>query len=192
MRKRTAAAGTGAVGLAAFGLWMFDGFGEFGLPTAGEGGGAALTLDPTADGADVEPAPTFAPAADRTDIDPADPGAVGGPADADGAGLAMVDVLVDGGEYYVVRRFASDGLPVRDPMTLEETVGLARSVPGAADGVRVRVSRKPNAIAGAVTDLMDRLREAGFEDDQIDYRTRLVEDPADGDLSDPPVGELPG
>ena len=51
MKKRTAATGAGAVGLAAFGLWMFDGFGEFGLPTAGNGNGADLTFDPTADDA---------------------------------------------------------------------------------------------------------------------------------------------
>lgn len=191
MRKRTAATGVGAVGLIALGLMYlpdFD-FGSLGVPA---GDGTEVTLDPTnpdqADEAEIEPAPTFdgAPVAADDPADPADGmaagGPDGGPAAEESTPLAVVDVLVDGGEYFVLRRFASDGLPIRDPMTLSGVLDLASRVPGDAAGLKVRISRTPDAIAGATDDLRDALRNAGFEEDQVDYRLRLVED----------AGGLPG
>ena len=188
MKKRTAATGAGAVGLAAFGLWMFDGFGEFGLPTAGNGAGENLTFDPTADDAGAEGAPP-SPFETASDINPAD-----SPADSDAAiaadpsyglgpveddanapPIAVADVLVDGSEYHVVRRFASDGRPIREPMTLAQVLAFADSVPGSPEGLKVRVSRTGGALAGAATDLTAALTREGFEEDEIDYRTTYVE-----------------
>ena len=199
MRKRTAAAGAGAVGLAALGLMYLPNmdFGEIGAPTMGDG---PLTLDPTVDD-DVPPAPTFDGAADGDASDAATgptgdllvgTGSLEEPTDA--PPIAIADVLVDDREYRVIRRFASDGLPVREPMSLEEALAFAREVPGSPDGVKVRVSRRPNAAAGTASDLMDALAEAGFEADQIDYRTQLVTDSPyeeDGDPSDLPGRPLP-
>ena len=198
MRKRTAAAGAGAVGLAAFGLWMLPDLGDFGL--GGDGTTAGITLDPTGEDADeLDPAPAF-PAdasADPAVADPADaevpPNPAGSASDPapgadDGPALAVADVRVDGAEYWVLRRFAADGREDRDPLTADEVVALARSVPGDSDGVKVRVSRTPDAEAGAADDLMDALAAAGLEDDEIDYRTRLVEP---GGLGDPAGYESP-
>ncbi|MEM9702303.1 MAG: hypothetical protein AAF907_07655, partial [Planctomycetota bacterium] len=103
-------------------------------------------------------------------------GTGGGMTDPDaGAAPALVDVLVDGGEYLVVQGYSADGLPRRRGLSLSAVLDLAGRVAG-QDGVKVRVSRTPDAIAGAVSDLMDNLRSAGLEEDEIDYRTRLVED----------------
>ena len=198
MRKRSAATGAGVVGIAAFGLWMFNGLDDFGLGGPGEGGGPSLTLDPTAGDADeVEPAPPFSTASERSAADPNaalptvapdDPTFGLGPApenEDDAPPIAVADVLVDGAEYRVIRRFASDGRPIREPATLAEVLALAEAVPGSPDGLKVRVSRTPDAVAGAASDLMDGLRRAGLTEDQIDYRTRLVEDGGDGDPADP-------
>jgi hypothetical protein len=179
----------GAVGLAALGLYLLPDwdFGSIGLPS-GENG-ETITVDPTEDD-DVEPAPRF----DGVPVDPSlnedatgESGvADGGPMDdsaaddpAEGVPMSMVDVLVDGGEYWVLQRYASDGLPVREPMTLSGVLGLVGQVPGTEDGLKIRVARTPNAIAGAVDDLMEAVRNT-LEDDAIDYRTRLVEDAAPG------------
>ena len=193
MKKRTAAAGTGAVGLAAFGLWWLSDIGEFGL--GGDGGGPmAFTVDPTSPDADVEPAPQFSEAAS----DPAGPagGAAGEglvedvPEDA--PPIALADVTVDGDRYWVVKRWASDGVPVREPMTADEIVAMTNSVPGDPSGVKVRVARTPDAEAGAADDLMNALRGSGLVDDQIDYRTQLVDMTADfggrpGDSAETPL-----
>lgn len=188
MRKRTAAAGVGAVGLAAYGLWLLPDLGDFGL--GGDGDVAGITLDPTGEDADdVAPAPPF-PADDEL-ADPAgtaDAGAAGGdPALSESANddppLAVADVRIDGAEYWVLRRLASDGREVREPLSAEQVVALADRMPGDPAGVKVRVARTPDAEAGAVDDLMDALSAAGLVDDQIDYRTRLVEA---GDFGTPP------
>ena len=198
MRKRTAAAGTGAVGLAAFGLWMISDLGDFGLPGAGDEFG--VTLDPTGEDAeDLPPAPAF-PAdpddavAETSDAAPPlrNPAGRADPDELDAPPIAVADVRVDGSTYWVLRRFASDGRPVREPATAEEVVAIVNSVPGDPDGVRVRVARTPNAQAGAAEDLMDALAAAGLADDEIDYRTRLVEGDDFGDRpSDPPGRDLP-
>ena len=200
MRKRTAAAGVGAVGLAAYGLWMLPDLGDFGL--GGDGSVAGLTLDPTGeDAAEVAPAPPFAPddadpdgaIADAELVNPAGSAEVPESPDAgEGPGLAVADVQVEGAEYWVLRRFASDGRPVREPMAIAEVVALAGAVPGDPDGVKVRVARTPDAEAGAADDLMAALAASGLVDDQIDYRTRLVETDDFGDRpTDPPEPNLP-
>ena len=201
MRKRTAAAGVGAVGLAAYGLWMLPDLGDFGL--GGDGSVAGITLDPTGEDAEeVAPAPRF-PADDAAPADAiAAEGLVNPAGSADvpespdvgeGPGVAVADVRVDGAEYWVLRRFASDGREVREPISAAEVVTLAGTVPGDPDGVKVRVARTPDAEAGAVDDLMDALAASGLVDDQIDYRTRLVEadDDFGGRPSDPPGRDLP-
>ena len=189
MRKRTAATGAGAVGLAVLGLMYLPDF-EFGSLGVPQGEGDELTLNPTADDADVPPAPRFdeedggeGPAdAEMVAADPGEavaPGAAGPvPEDdqTDGAAIAVADVLVDGGEYLVLKRWASDGLPIREGMSLAAVLKYAAQMPGAPDGVKVRVARTPDAFAGAVTDLTSALARAGFEEDEIDYRTKLVTD----------------
>ncbi|MFH5806222.1 hypothetical protein [Alienimonas sp. DA493] len=191
MRKRTAAAGgAGIAGLLALGLMYLPDWemGSLGVPSGGGTDVTEMTLDPTSPEAaeEVESAPIFDPDADATPVTPemVESGEAGGPNDvtgttgdpleAEGPPLAVVDVLVDGGEYFVIRRFAADGTADRDPMTLSGVLDLAAQVEGAPDGVKVRVSRTPNAIAGAATDLMDALRKNGFQEDEIDYRQRLV------------------
>ena len=202
MRKRTAAVGTGAVGLAAFGLWWLQDLGDFGL--GGDGGGPmTLTVDPTAPDADADPAPAFPTtagddAAETELLNPAGtapkPGGAGriANAPADAPPMSMADVTVDGGEYWVVTSYDADGRPTREPMTAAEIVSLTAAVPGDPSGVKVRVSRTPDAEAGAVDDLMADLSASGLIEDQIDYRTRLLEDGAFGD--DPaetaPSGQL--
>ena len=194
MRKRTAATGAGAVGLAVLGLMYLPDF-EFGSLGVPQGEGDELTLNPTADDADVPPAPRFdeegeelenggdGPAdAETAAADPGEavaPGAAGPvPEDdqTDGAAIAVADVLVDGGDYLVLKRFASDGLPIREGMSLTAVLDFAARMGGAPDGVKVRVARTPDAFAGAVTDLTAALANAGFEEDEIDYRTKLVTD----------------
>ena len=208
MRKRTAAAGVGAVGLAAYGLWMLPDLGDFGL--GGDGTVAGITLDPDAgDADDLPPAPPFDPDADEAEaVDDAGPAVAAddatplvnpaGTADptpdaADAPPIAVADVLVDGGEYWVLRRFASDGREIREPTSAEEVVAMAGRVPGDPDGVKVRVARTPGAEAGAAADLMAALAAAGLADDEIDYRTRLVDRDSDfgGRPSDPPGRDLP-
>ena len=185
MKKRTAATGAGAVGLVALGLMYLPDwdFGSLGVPRGG-GDVTDLTLDPTRPDEEdqVEPAPTFNEEIGTIPGDGPGTGEGGlvedGP--AEGTPLAVVDVLVDGGEYLVLRGFAADGLPKREGMSLSGVLDLASRVEGAPDGVKVRVSRTPNAIAGAATDLTTALTAAGFVDDEVDYRLRLVEDPAPG------------
>ncbi|QDT15626.1 hypothetical protein [Alienimonas californiensis] len=195
MRKRTAAAGgAGIAGLLALGLMYLPDWemGSLGVPSGGGTDVTDLTLDPTSPDAaeDVESAPIFNGAATPVTQEMVESGEAGGPntvtgamggvvgdpTTADGPPLAVVDVLVDGGEYLVVQRFASDGLPIREGQSLSAVLNAASQAEGAPDGVKVRVSRTPNAIAGAATDLMDALRKNGFQEDEIDYRQRLVTD----------------
>ena len=74
--------------------------------------------------------------------------------------IAVADVLVDGSDYYVVRRFASDGRPIRESMTLAQVLAFAESVPGSPEGLKVRVSRTGDALAGG-GDGPDRGPDAG-------------------------------
>ncbi|NNJ26768.1 hypothetical protein [Alienimonas chondri] len=186
MRKRTAATGAGAAGLVALGLMYLPDwdFGSLGVPSGGGTDVTEMTLDPTSPEAaeEVEPAPAFEGGVTPEMVEAGEvgPEEVTGTrvdsSETEGAPLAVVDVLVNGGEYLVTQRFASDGLPIRKGMSLSAVLNLASQAPGAEDGVKVRVSRTPDAIAGAATDLMDNLRNAGLEEDEIDYRQRLVED----------------
>ncbi|MEM9702631.1 MAG: hypothetical protein AAF907_09325, partial [Planctomycetota bacterium] len=162
MKKRTAAAGAGVVGLIAalFFLPNFS-FGPPGLPT---GDGENVTLDPTnpedADAESVESAPVFPGAEDEPNAetgaagmaDSGDDGTGGGIAEPDaGAKPQMVEVLVDGGEYMVTTGYSVDGETQRKGMSLSAVLDLASRVKG-QDGVKVRVLRTPDAIAGAVSD----------------------------------------
>ncbi len=196
MRKRTAATGAGVAGLAALGLMYLPDwdFGSLGVPSGGGDDITQVTLDPTSptNADEIEPAPRFdgdtgdggdgvaTPAVGET---VASPGA--DPMEADAPLLAVVDVTVDGGEYLVIRGSAVDGLPRREGMPLAEVLKLASQVPGAPDGVKIRIFRTGDAIAGAVSDLQAGLSAAGFQNDEIDFRSTLVETgpnglPADG------------
>ena len=86
----------------------------------------------------------------------------------------MIDVVIDGDMYWVgtVRR---GGQPVREPLTIDEVVGLAELMSGDPSGVKVRISRTFDATAQADTALFEQLKEAGLSEDEIDRRRTLVE-----------------
>lgn len=85
-----------------------------------------------------------------------------------------VDVLIDG-EEYLVELHGSDGDSTREARSLSEIVEMARASSGDAAGIRVRISRRFNAVQRADRALRDALSEAGLGHDEIDHRRTLVD-----------------
>lgn len=85
---------------------------------------------------------------------------------------AVVDIMIDGNQYLVL---AHAGEQAREAMTLDQIVAMSATVDGEPSGIRVRVTRTPNAIASAEAAVMKRLADAGLAADQIDARRQLVE-----------------
>lgn len=86
----------------------------------------------------------------------------------------LVDVLIDKDRYEVAT--ADDSAP-RVVLGLDELIALVQTAPGDDTGVKIRISRTPNAIAMAESALLERLRSMGLNEDQIDQRRQLVETP---------------
>ncbi len=87
---------------------------------------------------------------------------------------ATVDVLIDGEEYWVELRGAG-GEATRESRPLSEIVEMARRSAGDGAGIRVRISRRFNAVQRADRALRDALSDAGLEQDEIDHRRTLVD-----------------
>ncbi|MCM2369031.1 hypothetical protein [Aporhodopirellula aestuarii] len=85
---------------------------------------------------------------------------------------AVVDILIDGNQYLVLK---AAGETEREPMSIEQIIAFAGTIEGEPNGILVRVSRTPDAIAAAEAAVMRRLSEAGLTDDQIDSRRQLVD-----------------
>lgn len=87
---------------------------------------------------------------------------------------ATVDVLIDG-EQYMVELRGADGEATREARPLSEIVEMARMSSGDGAGIRVRISRRFNAVQRADRALRDALSDAGVEQDEIDHRRTLVD-----------------
>lgn len=84
----------------------------------------------------------------------------------------VVDVLIDGNQYLVL---TAQGDTKRQAMTLDQIVTYASSAAGEPSGIRVRIARKPSAVAAAENAVIRRLTQAGLDADEIDSRRQLVE-----------------
>lgn len=97
--------------------------------------------------------------------------------------IELIDVLIVGDQYQVASIVDSgatadkseDEPLTRSVMSIDEIVAAVSLATGGRSGVRVRIRRTPSAIAIAETFLLDRLGEAGLDEDEIDRRRRLVE-----------------
>ncbi|MEM1227588.1 MAG: hypothetical protein AAGJ40_17960 [Planctomycetota bacterium] len=85
----------------------------------------------------------------------------------------VVDVLIDDDRYLVVVDAAQPDQ--RSAKTLPEIIAMAALVDGEDNGIRVRITRTPSAIAIAEAGLMKSLRSAGVDEDEIDSRRQLVQ-----------------
>ena len=168
MRKRTAAGAAGVAGVAALGVWLLD-FGLPGLPSVGVGENTALVPTDATAVTEVEEV-------DEPEVEPGTgaPGELEADESAN-APLPAADVLVDGEGYLMATRWASDGKPIRERVSLAKVVETAKTAAGDSNGFRARIARTPDATAGAESDLLERLEAAGVPGDAIDRRTRLVE-----------------
>ena len=90
--------------------------------------------------------------------------------------LGLVDVLIDG-EHYLAATGRYDDQLARELMTLDEIVRAAQQAAGDRAGIKARVSRTFTATAQAEKDLVDALRNAGLQEDEIDQRRTLVSQP---------------
>tara|TARA_R110002049_G_scaffold4601_5_gene32228 strand:- start:320185 stop:320712 length:528 start_codon:yes stop_codon:yes gene_type:complete len=91
----------------------------------------------------------------------------------DRASPEILDVLIDGDDYFV-----SDGVgavSARQRMTASRISMTARELPGDAQGVKVLVRRTFDATAQAEQVLLDALTQGGLIKDQIDVRQQLVD-----------------
>ena len=123
------------------------------------------TTNPAAEREPEQPLSTYA--AMTTDPVPR----AGGPADQLGAG-PVVEVLVDGRDYYLRRGTGADGWAHTDPAAV---VMASRQVEGDGAGIKVRVFRKKTARASAEDQLKESLHVAGLTDAQIDWPETLLE-----------------
>lgn len=94
----------------------------------------------------------------------------------------VVDVLIDDGEStpdapktkYSLRRGTGDDAEwVR--AEIDTIAGFARQAPGDQTGVRVRVFRKPSALASSEERLREALRGVGLADNEVDFPEKFVE-----------------
>ena len=159
--------------LAILGMLDFD----FGLPTGQTGSASSREAETDSETmVNLADAPTESAEPLQQDLQEPEPVI---PSDTVSPSVAvqpteMIDVIVDGDTYLVgtVRR---GGTTVREPLTVDEVVGLAEVMSGDPSGVKVRISRTFDATARADTALFEQLKEAGLSDDEIDRRRTLVE-----------------
>jgi hypothetical protein len=164
MRKRVAA--VGAVGLLILGVWLGRWFRGPGLGGSGSGDGepaappgeVQVNLDAGADGASGGVA-----------LAPDTPATTRPPSRADD----VLTVLIDGESYQV--QSGDDASARFTPATLEEVVERARTYPGDAHGVRVRLRHRRSSQEGARADLIEALQSAGIAREQVVEATEFVE-----------------
>jgi hypothetical protein len=147
MRKRVVGGGVvvGILGLA----WWLSGLNRG--PGTGEEG--TSNSQPASTSTDTEDGSTDLDSDDRDSPSP-------------GQGSRLT-VLITGDQYEIVQR---DG---NIPATLPEIVDLARRMPGDDDGIRVQITHDPTGVAGARTDLVQALAEAGLTQDAL----RIIQQP---------------
>ena len=142
MKKRTAAAGAGIVGLALLLSWLLNLF-NFGGGDGGDGdkdadsGTAAVSM--------------VAPDADVIPVTQSQMG-----------NFKVLEILIDDRSYYV-RAADSDDEYLAKP--LDEVIRLTKTAEGNADGIRVRISRRKDARISAQQDLQRALQDAGLSED---------------------------
>lgn len=111
-------------------------------------------------------------------VDSADEQAVsvedsGGAADSVGSSGA-VEVLIDDRMYFIRRGVGEHAKWVAaEPEVISSYAAQAK---GDATGVRVRIFRRPSALASAEKEIADALRAAGIPASQIDLREPLLEE----------------
>ncbi len=96
-------------------------------------------------------------------------------------GMVIVDVVIDGDNYLLLtvqptQANVSGVEEERKQVAQHEVVRLATELPGDPTGIKVRIQRTANATAQAEAELLAALAAAGVSKDQIDYRSKLVED----------------
>jgi hypothetical protein len=89
-----------------------------------------------------------------------------------GAGGA-IDVLIDGRMFFIRRGAGEHATWV--PAEPAVIASYAQQAEGDETGVRVRIFRRPSALASAEKDLSDSLHSAGIPASQIDLREQLLE-----------------
>lgn len=153
MRKRTAAAGAGILGLALLLSWLLNLFNFGGGGDGGEGPddpdqGQALVsaMDP------------------EQDVIPADQPRLGD--------YQVLDILIDE-RLYLVRAGGSQDEYLAKP--LAEVVRLADQASGNADGIRVRISRRKTARVSDQDNLTKALIDAGIVEDSILRQDEFVD-----------------
>lgn len=91
----------------------------------------------------------------------------------------VVDVLIDREQYLLQVKPRAEatlvnGVP-RQSVAIQEIIRLTRELPGEESGIKIRVRRTAAATAAAEKELLAELHNADIPDDQIDFRTELVE-----------------
>lgn len=84
-----------------------------------------------------------------------------------------IDVLIDGRTFFIRRGAGEQATWV--PAEPAVIASYARQAKGDETGVRVRIFRRPSALASAEKELSDSLQSAGIPASQIDLREQLLE-----------------
>ena len=88
----------------------------------------------------------------------------------------IVDVIIDGYGFAILQ--VGDGNPSYHQIELEKLIDLAKRAPGDADlGIKVQVSQTKTARVSAENKLKDALASAGLSDDEIHWKTEMVDQP---------------
>jgi hypothetical protein len=98
---------------------------------------------------------------------------LGGEKSEIGSGGA-VEVLVDGRDYFLRRGTGEKAQWVAAQPDV--IVSYARQAKGDETGVRVRVFRRPSALASAEDELAERLRSAGLKSSEVDFQEQLLKE----------------
>lgn len=160
------------VGLA----WLVSNF--FNMGGLGTGEGTQVGLPTRA----VAPSPAETPAEPPPQDEPAtSPVSTEGEESSIGEG-GVVEVLIDDDESrpddpktkYFLRRGVGDGAEWV-PAETDAIAAFARQAPGDQTGVRVRVFRKPSALASSEERVREALRGVGLADNEVDFPEKFVE-----------------
>lgn len=173
VEMRRAKWGIGAavvVGLA----WFLSNFFNIRLGGIGTDEGAQLGVPTQTSVADGEKTPAEPPPQTEPLPDPDDNQSVSltDSSDAIGAGGAL-EVLINDRTFYVRRGTGENATWVPAEPTV--IASYAQQAPGDETGVRVRIFRRPSALASAEKELSDSLQTAGIPASQIDLREQLLE-----------------
>ncbi|MBA3311694.1 MAG: hypothetical protein M3552_16615 [Planctomycetota bacterium] len=141
------------------GIGTEDG-GRVGLPTQ-------TSISPSAN----EEIDTATPPAQSEPITEGETVALEGPDKAIGVG-GVVEVLVEDRSFSIRRGSGEDAVWIAaEPDVI---ASYARQAEGDETGVRVRVFRRPSALASAEEELAEKLRSAGLTNAEIDVRQQLL------------------